>query len=58
MVGAEKEKEVRAQLAQGIAWPPPRAEAEDFGVGRLLKPRGILSPPGGDGQDNWRKVHL
>ena len=53
----EEEKEVRAQVAQGIAWPPPRAEAEDFGVGRSLK-RGRFSrhPDGWSRQSG--KVHL
>jgi hypothetical protein len=42
----EEQKVVRAQVAQGIAWPPPRAEAEDSGVGRSLRSNaGILSPP-------------
>jgi hypothetical protein len=39
----EKVREVKAQSAQGIAWPPPRAKAEDYGVGRSLNAADSLS---------------
>jgi hypothetical protein len=55
----EEQKEVRAQVAQGIAWPPPRAEAEDFGVGRSLRSNaGDSLATRLAGQDNGGKFTL
>ena len=55
----EEEKEVRAQVAQGIPWPPPRAEAEGSGVGRSLRSNAgnCLATPTA-GQDNLEKFTL
>jgi hypothetical protein len=38
---------VRDHVGQGIAWPPPFANATDYAVGCSRKRRVILSPPRG-----------
>jgi hypothetical protein len=60
MFAVEEDKEVRevkAQSAQGIAWPPPRRSG-----GLLCRPlaqtRAILSPPGGFVKINREKFTL
>jgi hypothetical protein len=44
--GIEEQKEVGAQVAQNIAWPPPvRKRRTPVSAARFAQTRGILSPP-------------
>jgi hypothetical protein len=52
----EEVREVKAHSAQGIAWPPLSPKRRiTVSVGRSLKPRRILSPPGGFVKKNREK---
>ena len=55
----EEQKVVRAQVAQGIAWPPPVRKRSIYGVGRSLRSNAVDSlPTPRAGQDNREKFTL